>query len=78
MYLQKPYTEYDKQNNIEKASVELVGFAKTKSLKPNEEQTLKVTIKEKDLTSYDSYNKKTYILEKGDYYLATGLSSMMH
>ena len=75
IYLQKPYTEYDKQNNIEKSSVELVGFAKTKSLKPNEEQTLNVTIKEKDLTSYDSYNKKTYILEKGDYYLATGLSS---
>lgn len=30
VYLQKPYTEYDKQNRIEKSAVELVGFAKTR------------------------------------------------
>ena len=75
VYLQKPYTEYDKNNGIEKAAVELVGFAKTKRLAPNEETTLNVSIKEKELASYDSYNKKTYILEKGNYYFATGDNS---
>ena len=32
VYAQKPYTEYDKQNQIEKAAVELVGYGKTKLL----------------------------------------------
>ncbi len=75
VYLQKPHTEYDKTYGIEKSAVELVGFAKTKRLAPNEEVTLNVSIKEKELASYDSYNKKTYILEKGNYYFATGLNS---
>ena len=72
VYLQKPYTEYDKTNSIEKSAVELVGFAKTKELKPNEEQTLSINVDEYEFKTYDSYNKKTYILEKGDYYLAIG------
>ena len=29
VYIQKPYTDYDKQNGIEKPSVELAGFTKT-------------------------------------------------
>lgn len=75
VYLQKPYTDYDKENNIEKASVELVGFAKTKLLEPNEKETLTVEVKGEDFKTYDSYNKRTYILEKGDYYLGVGTSS---
>ena len=72
VYLQKPYTEYDKTNNVEKAAVELVGFAKTKLLQPGETETLSVTVSEYEFKSYDSYGKGTYILEKGDYYLAAG------
>lgn len=72
VYLQKPYTEYDRENGIEKASVELVGFAKTKQLEPNEGETLTVTVPEYEFKSYDSYGKQTFILEKGDYYLAAG------
>lgn len=34
VYAQKPYTDYDKANQIEKASVELVGYGKTGILKP--------------------------------------------
>ena len=36
LYLQKPYTDYDVENHIEKSSVELVGFAKTDTLAPGE------------------------------------------
>ena len=55
--------------------VELVGFAKTKLLEPNEKETLTVEVKGEDFKTYDSYNKRTYILEKGDYYLGVGTSS---
>ena len=75
LYLQKPYTEYDKANGIEKSAVELVGFAKSKLLKKGESQTLEVKIDMSDLTVYDAYGKGTYILEKGDYYLAYGQNS---
>lgn len=34
IYFQSPYTEYDKENGIEKASVELCGFDKTEILDP--------------------------------------------
>lgn len=72
IYLQKPYTEYDEKKGIEKASVELVGYAKTKLLDPSDSHTLTVTVPEYEFKSYDAYGEKTYILEKGDYYLAAG------
>lgn len=75
VYIQKPYTDYDKTHKIEKASIELAGFAKTPILAPGKSQTLTVTIEGKQFATYDSYNKKTYILEKGDYYIATGVNA---
>lgn len=83
VYIQKPYTDYDKseEHPVEKAAVELVAFAKTDMLYPASEtgkpnsQTLTVTVSEYDFKSYDAYGAGTYILEKGDYYLATGTSS---
>lgn len=75
VYLQKPYTDYDKANNIEKASVELVGFEKTRKLAPGESQNITINVDKESLKTYDSYNEKTYILEQGDYYLAVGSDS---
>ena len=75
LYLQKPYTEYDEKHDLEKASLELVGFSKTKLLAPGESQTLEVKVDLRDFTSYDTYGEGTYILEKGDYYLAAGTNS---
>lgn len=75
LYMQKPYTQYDKENGVEKAAVELVGFAKTKTLAKGESQTLEVKINLRDFTSYDAYGAGTYILEEGDYYLAAGTDS---
>ena len=72
IYLQKPYTDYDEENGIEKAAAELVGFAKTDVLAPDEKKTYTVDVDGSEFKTYDSYNKKTYILEKGDYYLAFG------
>jgi beta-glucosidase len=72
VYAQSPYTDYDKQNKVEKAAVQLMGFEKTKELKPGESQELTVKMDLQYLASYDYVNAKTYIMDKGDYYFALG------
>lgn len=69
VYAQKPYTEYDAENGIEKAAVELVGYAKTDLLQPGETQRLTIDIPEYYLTSYDAENTEAYILTEGVYSL---------
>ena len=70
LYLQRPYTDYDRANAIEKPAVELAGFAKTELLEPGETQHLTITVKQEQLRTYDSWSAGTYILESGTYYLA--------
>ncbi len=72
IYVQSPYTDYDKTNKVEKASVALVGFDKTGLLAPGESQTLEIKVDMRDVASYDAYGKGTYILDEGTYYFATG------
>ncbi|MBQ8748389.1 MAG: glycoside hydrolase family 3 C-terminal domain-containing protein [Oscillospiraceae bacterium] len=69
VYSQAPYTDYDKENGVEKASVNLVGFGKTKMLEPGASETVTVYVDKRDLASYDAYGAKTYILDAGSYYL---------
>lgn len=68
VYFQSPYTQYDMENGIEKASVELCGFAKTKELAPEESETVSVHVDKKELRTYDANNVESYILDAGDYY----------
>lgn len=75
IYGQSPYTDYDIANNVEKSSVELLGFAKTKSIEPGKEENVSIHVKKEDLASYDYTGAKTYIMDAGDYYLATGKNS---
>ncbi|MCD8022596.1 MAG: glycoside hydrolase family 3 C-terminal domain-containing protein [Lachnospiraceae bacterium] len=75
IYAQKPYTEYDVEYEIEKASVELVGYGKTQTLEPGESETITVDITEYYLTSYDAYNTGVYILDEGTYYLTAAENS---
>ncbi len=69
LYYQSPYTDYDKANGVEKASVNLIEFGKTALLNPGESETLTWTVNLYDMVSYDSHGAKTYILDAGDYYL---------
>lgn len=69
VYAQKPYTEYDRQWQIEKAAVELVGYGKTKLLQPGESETVTVSVPEYFLTSYDALNTGVYVLAEGTHYL---------
>lgn len=69
VYAQSPYTDYDKANKVEKAAVELVGYAKTAELAPGASETVTITFDQEQLKSYDYVNAKTYILDAGDYYI---------
>ena len=69
IYAQSPYTDYDKENKVEKAAVQLVGFGKTAVLEPGAAEDVTVYVDKRDLAAYDTYGKGTYILEAGDYYL---------
>ena len=67
IYVGAPYTP----GGIEKSSVVLAGFAKTKELAPGESQTLTITFDWADIASYDYTGVKAdggaYVLDKGDY-----------
>ena len=72
VYLQSPYTDYDKANGIEKASIELCGFDKTETLAPGASEKVTITVAREEFASYDENGAETYILDAGDYYLTVG------
>lgn len=75
VYVQKPYTDYDRQNQIEKAAVELAGYDKTGLLAPGESETVTITVPEYFLASYDALGSGAFILEDGAYYLTAASDS---
>lgn len=72
VYGQSPYTDYDRENGVEKSAIQLLGFGKTGTLVPNSSETLEITLHLQWLASYDSKGAKTYIMDAGDYYFALG------
>ena len=72
IYMQSPYTDYDRQNGVEKAAVTLAGFAKTQELAAGQSETVTVTVPKSYMRSYDANNAKTYIVDAGTYYFAAG------
>lgn len=72
IYMQSPYTDYDRENGVEKAAVELVGFTKTGEIKAGDSETVKVSVPKESMKAYDANKAKTYILDEGDYYFAAG------
>lgn len=72
VYAQTPYTDYDRENKVEKAAVQLMGFEKTGLLQPGESETVEVTVPLQWLASYDYTGAKGYIMDAGDYYFSIG------
>ena len=62
------------RGRLKKELKRLISFEKTRELKPNEEELIKLTAELSDCTSYDEDNK-AYVLEKGDYLFLIGDSS---
>ena len=75
IYMQSPYTDYDRANGIEKSAVELAGFGKTGLLEPGKSETVTVTVSKEVMKTYDANGAGTYILDAGDYYFAAGLNA---
>lgn len=63
IYYNPPYTN----GGIEKASVNLIGFAKTGILEPGQSETVTIEFTAEEMASYDDINAKAYVLEAGDY-----------
>ena len=74
IYMQSPYTDYDRENGIEKAAVELVGFEKV-AVPAGQTVSVDVTVPKSELRAYDANGAKTYIVDAGNYYFATGNGS---
>jgi len=75
IYVQSPYTDYDKQYKVEKAAVQLVGFEKTDILQPGASETLTIVVDGDYVASYDAYGAGTYIMDAGDYYFTAATDS---
>lgn len=75
VFVQNPYTDYDKENGLEKAAIELKGYEKTQELAPGASETLSVTVTKRELATYDATQAQTYVLEDGDYYFTVADSS---
>ena len=71
VYLNPPY----KTGEIEKSTVNLVGFGKTSILEPGQEETIEIEINQYNFASYDCYDKnnngfKGFELDDGTYTLS--------
>ena len=69
VYLSKP------DGKLDQPYQELVGFGKTRTLRPEEAEELTVQFRLRDFASYDE-EMSAYVLEAGDYVLRVGNSSV--
>jgi len=63
LYYSAPYY----RGGIEKSSICLADFAKTKLLQPGESEIVELTFAVEEMASYDYKNNKCYVLDSGDY-----------
>ena len=66
IYSNPPYTN----GGIEKASANLLDFAKTSELAPGASETIEFSIPVEQLASYDYMNNGCYVLEAGNYVIS--------
>lgn len=71
LYYNPPYTN----GGIEKASANLIDFAKTGVLQPGDSQTITMTFEAEDMAAYDDMTEKAYVLERGEYILSINSDS---
>ena len=70
-YVNPPYTN----GGIEKATANLVEYAKTGLLEPGESQTITISFDDDDMASYDYEDARAYVLEAGDYVVSINSDS---
>ncbi len=67
LYVQKPYTEYDRTNLVEKSAVDFLSSGKV-YVSAHSTGDVEITVPTKYLASYDYTKAETYILDEGTYY----------
>jgi len=75
LYMQSPYTDYDKEHLVEKSAVSLIAFDKTDVLEPGASETVTLTFDRYLAANYDTGANDGaggYILDAGTYYFAVG------
>lgn len=68
LYFMSPFYE---ESGIEKSAIELAGYAKTNLLNPGESESVTISYKTRDMSSYNEKNGG-YVLEHGDYKITIG------
>lgn len=71
LYAQSPYTDYDRENRVEKSAIQLMAYDKI-DVAAGASETVTLEVPGYFLASYDAYGAKGYILDAGDYYFAVG------
>lgn len=71
VYYQSPYTDYDRENGIEKSAIRLATCVKTDELEGGESQKVSVSFAIEDMKSYNVNGDGMYFLEESDQYYIT-------
>lgn len=71
VYYNPPYYN----GGIEKASANLVTFAKTGMIEPGESEVVSMSFAVEDMASYDADTNEAYVLEHGDYVISVNADS---
>lgn len=71
LYVQSPYTDYDRENGVEKSAIQLLTYAKV-DVASKDTQTVELEFDGYLLATYDSAGARGYVLDAGDYYFAVG------
>ncbi|UTX51125.1 glycoside hydrolase family 3 C-terminal domain-containing protein [Candidatus Saccharibacteria bacterium TM7i] len=66
LYFSAPFTH----DGVERPSVELGGYKKTKLLQPGESETVTIQMKTRDMAAFDDKIAKTWVMEAGTYGLS--------
>ncbi len=74
LYVQQPYTDYDRANLVEKSAVMFLSSGKT-NVPAGGTADVTITVPTKYLASYDYKQAKTYILDDGDYLFTAAAGS---
>lgn len=73
LYVEVPYTEYDRTHLVEKSAVSLAAYGKTALLQPGESENVILEISMEELASYDEScvnsdgSRGAYLLDAGEY-----------
>lgn len=71
VYYNPPYYN----GGIEKASANLVTFAKTDMIEPGDKEVVSISFNIEDMASYDEYTNEAYVLEHGEYVISVNADS---